>query len=153
MLTKASVCMISISRLYSLHIAVESSDPTWDNVGIANWSCVELNMAIICPSLTTLKPLVARIFPNLVTIASSQQNGKSNSGDTHSNGFLKNFGVSKDALIQGSLPTTRDQSDADTSNGSETFDLVQLEGGLIRLSPKAISVENNRKLDNDTRKS
>lgn len=38
-----------------------------DNVGAASWSAIECNTGIICACLPTLKPLVARIFPNMVS--------------------------------------------------------------------------------------
>lgn len=47
----------------TLRDAVESSDPSWDNVGAAIWSVIELNCAIICASLPTLRPLVAKAVP------------------------------------------------------------------------------------------
>lgn len=47
-------------------------DYTWDNTGLTNWSCVELNMAIICPSLSTLKPLLFCLFPRLFSTSSSR---------------------------------------------------------------------------------
>lgn len=43
------------------------TDPTWDNVGVAILSCIELNIAIICPCLPTLKPLISRHFPRLLS--------------------------------------------------------------------------------------
>ncbi|KAF4625948.1 hypothetical protein G7Y89_g12214 [Cudoniella acicularis] len=58
------VCTISIGRLYLLYVATSSTDPTWDNIGIAVWSCIEPNAAITCACLTTLQPLVAHYFPS-----------------------------------------------------------------------------------------
>lgn len=66
-----SVCIISFLRLYSLHIASVTTDPTWDNIGIAIWSNVEVNIAIICPSLTTLRPLLSHLFPHILSTAGS----------------------------------------------------------------------------------
>ncbi|KAH8663630.1 hypothetical protein BGZ60DRAFT_342194, partial [Tricladium varicosporioides] len=59
------VCIVSIIRLYLLHVATSSTDSTWDNIGIANWSCIELNTGITCACLTTLKPLISHFFPGL----------------------------------------------------------------------------------------
>jgi hypothetical protein len=61
-----SVCIISVIRLPALHLAATTPDPTWNNIGVANWSCIELNAAITCASLSTLKPLVSSFFPNLL---------------------------------------------------------------------------------------
>ncbi|CAI7576473.1 unnamed protein product [Penicillium bialowiezense] len=61
------VCITSIVRLVSLKKISDSSDPTYDNVGAASWSAIECNTGIICACLPTLKPLIARIFPGMVT--------------------------------------------------------------------------------------
>lgn len=49
----------------TLRGAVKSQDPPWDNVGAAIWSVIELNCAIICASLPTLRPLVAKVVPGM----------------------------------------------------------------------------------------
>jgi hypothetical protein len=49
----------------TLRAAVESQDPPWDNVGAAIWSIIELNCAIICASLPTLRPLIAKVVPGM----------------------------------------------------------------------------------------
>jgi len=51
--------------MLTLREAVVSTDPTWDNTGAAIWSVVELNCSILCSSLPTLRPLLARIIPGL----------------------------------------------------------------------------------------
>lgn len=61
------VCITSIIRLLSLKQIADSTDPTYDNVAAASWSAIECNTGIICACLPTLKPLVARIFPNMVS--------------------------------------------------------------------------------------
>jgi hypothetical protein len=61
-----SVCIISMFRIPTLVRAAMGADPTWDNTCVAEWSCLELNAAITCASLTTLKPLVNRFLPNLL---------------------------------------------------------------------------------------
>lgn len=47
----------------TLKEAVTADDPTWDNVVPGSWSLVELNTAILCSNLPTLRPLVVRYFP------------------------------------------------------------------------------------------
>jgi hypothetical protein len=59
----SSTCAISIIRIFTLHAAIESKDPTWDNTAAACWSVVELNFALICCCLPTLRPLVAKVRP------------------------------------------------------------------------------------------
>lgn len=64
-LTSQSICVVSIVRLPFLIVAAKSKDPTGDNPAVAKWSIVELNVAIICSSLTTLRPLILRWFPTI----------------------------------------------------------------------------------------
>ncbi|KAN0112482.1 hypothetical protein V8E51_005433 [Hyaloscypha variabilis] len=61
------VCIISVFRIQYLKLAATTPDPTWNNNGIAEWSCIEINAAITCASLSTLKPLLSRLFPNLLS--------------------------------------------------------------------------------------
>ncbi|KAF3809640.1 hypothetical protein GCG54_00012927 [Colletotrichum gloeosporioides] len=60
------VCVVSILRIPSLASAFRSTDPTFDSPGIAEWSIIELNTAIVCACLITLKPLARRFFPRLL---------------------------------------------------------------------------------------
>ena len=61
-----STCITSILRLHSINVIANSNDVTWDNVGAATWSAVELNTAIICACLPTLKPIIDFVFPRLL---------------------------------------------------------------------------------------
>ena len=77
-----SVCITSILRLKSLYTASVSKDLTWDNVGAASWSAVELNVAIICACLPMLKPLLVRMFPHLLG-----STGRQNSSGARAYGY------------------------------------------------------------------
>ncbi|KAF7716694.1 Uncharacterized protein PECH_008618 [Penicillium ucsense] len=61
------VCITSIIRLTALKKIADSHDPTYDNVGAASWSAIECNTGIICACLPTLKPLLSKILPGLVS--------------------------------------------------------------------------------------
>jgi len=127
LLTLYSVCIISIT-------AGKSTDPTWDNVGIATWSCVELNMAIVCPSLPVLKPLIARLFPRILlnsTYTKDEQSTGQDGFNTHNK-----FDTLNESFSIGSMPTTGAADDL------EAFEVVQLEGGLVRMAPKKNGLEN-----------
>jgi hypothetical protein len=43
----------------------QSKDVTYDNVGGATWSSIELNIGITCACLVTLKPVLGAVFPRL----------------------------------------------------------------------------------------
>ncbi|EIT83338.1 integral membrane protein [Aspergillus flavus] len=66
------VCITSICRLVALKKISDSTDPTFDNVGAASWSAIECNVGIICACLPTLRPLVSRIVPHLLSTLSSR---------------------------------------------------------------------------------
>lgn len=44
-----------------------AQDITWDAAEIANWNSWEVNIAIVCACLTTMKPLLSRFFPGLIS--------------------------------------------------------------------------------------
>ena len=58
-----STCIISIVRLFTLRSAIDTVDPTWDNVPTSYWTVVELNCGILCACLPTLRPLLRKLFP------------------------------------------------------------------------------------------
>jgi hypothetical protein len=41
-------------------------DITWDLVGMANWSTVEINAAVVCGCMPTLRPLLTKAFGPLM---------------------------------------------------------------------------------------
>ncbi|OJD19757.1 hypothetical protein AJ78_00256 [Emergomyces pasteurianus Ep9510] len=59
------VCVTSGLRLKSLRQVARADDIVRDNAAAATWSAIECNVAIVCCSLPTLRPLVARIFPHI----------------------------------------------------------------------------------------
>ncbi|KAM7219250.1 hypothetical protein V8F06_005419 [Rhypophila decipiens] len=61
------ICALSLIRLYILKITETSVDFFFDNVPTALWSCIETNATIVVACNMTLKPLLAKWFPNLVT--------------------------------------------------------------------------------------
>ncbi|KAJ6110336.1 Integral membrane protein [Penicillium sp. IBT 16267x] len=73
------VCITSIVRLVSLKKISDSTDPTFDNVGAASWSAIECNTGIICACLPTLKPLISKLAPGLL----SSMNGSRRQGSGH----------------------------------------------------------------------
>ncbi|KAK5652229.1 hypothetical protein OQA88_10726 [Cercophora sp. LCS_1] len=64
-LTFSRVCFFSIIRITVIR-SLDFSDVTYSFSTVALLGAVEINLAIICACLTTLKPLVARFFPRLL---------------------------------------------------------------------------------------
>ncbi|KAJ5836416.1 hypothetical protein N7447_002442 [Penicillium robsamsonii] len=89
------VCITSIVRLISLKKIADSSDPTFDNVGAASWSAIECNTGIICACLPTLKPLLARIFPGMISTfnASRPTRGDTTQRNSDWNGDASTLGA------------------------------------------------------------
>ncbi|KAJ0116987.1 hypothetical protein J7T55_003402 [Diaporthe amygdali] len=56
------ICIVSIIRIVLLANAIGGSDYSYNAVDINYWSLVEVNTAIVCASIMTLKPLWNRIF-------------------------------------------------------------------------------------------
>jgi hypothetical protein len=60
------VTVVSCLRLQSLvHFAV-SSNPTWDQTPVINWSNIEINVGIICACMPTLRVILVRVFPSIM---------------------------------------------------------------------------------------
>ncbi|TVY80510.1 Satratoxin biosynthesis SC1 cluster protein, partial [Lachnellula suecica] len=78
-------CLVSILRLRSIYTTSHSKDVPWDGVGSAIWSNIEVNVVIICASLPTIKPLVSKIFPRL--LSSTKSTGLSGTARTSRSGF------------------------------------------------------------------
>lgn len=57
--------MISVIRIVSIML-LDFADFTYELATIANWGSAEVNLAIICACLTTLKPLITKLFPRLL---------------------------------------------------------------------------------------
>ncbi|CAN8103222.1 unnamed protein product [Discula destructiva] len=63
--TGTFVTVISIVRLQALTSFGSSSNPTWDNLKVSQWSTIEVNVGIICASMPTMRLLLLRIFPSI----------------------------------------------------------------------------------------
>ncbi|KAK7527128.1 uncharacterized protein IWZ02DRAFT_445447 [Phyllosticta citriasiana] len=74
----------AILRLKSLAKVSKSNDVTYDNRGALIWSTVECNVAIMCASLPSLKVLISRYFPRLLSTIGSGSHSNPNSGRYHS---------------------------------------------------------------------
>ncbi len=46
---------------------MHTTDPSWAGMDAAIWSVVEVHSAILCSSLPTLRPLIRRLIPSLLS--------------------------------------------------------------------------------------
>lgn len=60
-----STCVISIVRATTLRVVVETDDPSWYGSDGAIWSMIEVNLAILCSCLPTIRYLIAQLLPCL----------------------------------------------------------------------------------------
>ncbi|KAK0748356.1 hypothetical protein B0T21DRAFT_406881 [Apiosordaria backusii] len=63
------VCIVSTIRLVYLVDVMKKQgyDATYTSASMIYWTCVEVNAAISCACLMTLKPLIQRLFPRLLS--------------------------------------------------------------------------------------
>lgn len=57
---------MSILRLQSLVHFAKSTNPTWDQWDVANWSTIEANVGIICACMPSLRLVLVRMFPRIL---------------------------------------------------------------------------------------
>lgn len=60
-----SACVASIVRVSYVKAMQANPDVTWTQASAAVWSCLELNLGILCNCLALLKPFVRRHMPFL----------------------------------------------------------------------------------------
>ncbi|KAI1215026.1 uncharacterized protein F4807DRAFT_18195 [Annulohypoxylon truncatum] len=73
----AVVCVASVMRLVSIYELDPTTDPSEGGVRLGLWSGIESNLAITCACLPTLRPVLARVFPRLLSSAASRSAGSS----------------------------------------------------------------------------
>ncbi|KAK3330757.1 hypothetical protein B0H66DRAFT_74012 [Apodospora peruviana] len=118
-------CIVAIIRLRSLY--VNNSAPIEEQplygVDIALWSCLEINIAMICASVPSLKPLFIKIIPALNSSGDGSKPtnlkgygygyGRSGGGGSVPlQSFDNNIGVSRNRDVE---------RDGNASSGSETL--------------------------------
>ncbi|KAF1844858.1 uncharacterized protein K460DRAFT_429649 [Cucurbitaria berberidis CBS 394.84] len=70
------VCVVSILRLHALVVLMaHPEDKSWYGSKVAYWSSIEINLAIVCACLPTLKPLLVKIIPDFTCHYGSRTNG------------------------------------------------------------------------------
>lgn len=134
----SSVCIISVYRLFTLYSGVFSTDPTWENIGAAIWSIVELTAAIIASCLPTLRPLLARLLPGIGLTSARHDYKRSHStrstylrqGSTNGDGGSHGTKTRRPAATGSSAVRSRVGDGADSD--SEEAALRDIRAGSIR---------------------
>ncbi|KAF2169823.1 hypothetical protein M409DRAFT_52318 [Zasmidium cellare ATCC 36951] len=108
-------CIVSILRLQSLYVISRTKDTSWENPLAAIWSNVEINIAILCSCLPTLRCIFPKIFKSQL---SRDRSGTNHEPHEDSGGgrctpkFLTSLGVTK------LLSKVHSSSSGDTSSRS-----------------------------------
>jgi hypothetical protein len=72
---------MSVIRLFYLIHEYDSPDFTYQNITLTYWTCIEVNTAIVCACVMTLKPLINRYLPSLIRSRISAPTRHSNAAD------------------------------------------------------------------------
>ncbi|KAL3430478.1 hypothetical protein BDV09DRAFT_189235 [Aspergillus tetrazonus] len=138
------VVATSAARIDSLVTLVESEDLTKANGLIATWSLVEINVAIICASLTTFRQLIIQIFPKLIP-SSSLKTGNRRDKQLHYPGlpWAPYTGpASYRADISGNASANRD-SDSHAGDGIQVMRELRWELGMTDAATETESEKRN----------
>ncbi|KAL4740088.1 hypothetical protein BDV11DRAFT_204561 [Aspergillus similis] len=154
--TRQKVCLIfvfalglfvvatSAARFDSLVALVQSEDLTKANGLIATWSLVEVNVAIICASLTTFRQLVIKIFPKLIPFSTLKTSNRSDKPlhDPAIPWAPYTGPASYRADISGNASADRD-SDSHTGDGIQVMREMRWELGMIDAATETGSEKRN----------
>ncbi|KAM0258696.1 hypothetical protein ACHAQJ_003704 [Trichoderma viride] len=76
------VSVISLLRLKSVISFANLINPTWDQWNVAWWSTMEVNIGIICTCLPTIRLILKRMFPRVLSTGDGRSiTGLSKTGD------------------------------------------------------------------------
>ncbi|KAL4765534.1 uncharacterized protein BDW70DRAFT_168792 [Aspergillus foveolatus] len=140
------VVATSAARLDSLITLVQSEDLTKANGLIATWSFVEVNVAIICASLTTFRQLIIQIFPKLIP-SSSLKTGNRSDKQLHDPAIPwapYTGSASYCADISGCASADRD-SDSHTGDGIQVMRELRWELGMSGAATETETEKRNKK--------
>jgi len=90
-------------RVYILKITANSIDFHFDNIPTALWSCIETNATVVIACNMTLKPLLTKWFPDLMTPRGdgNEQNVHGDMEAAGSSGRLPTIGSGPSRPIEG----------------------------------------------------
>ncbi|CAK7211440.1 hypothetical protein SCUCBS95973_001116 [Sporothrix curviconia] len=74
------VTVVSVLRLQSLLSFANSTNPTWDNYDVINWSTIEINVGVICACLPAARLILVHFFPRVLGSSQRYYNQYYNSG-------------------------------------------------------------------------
>ncbi|CAI7667886.1 hypothetical protein N7533_005177 [Penicillium manginii] len=105
------VMITSILRLKSLLVISNSSDPTYDNVGAAEWSAIECNVAIICACLPSTRAMLSQLLPHIFSTRSNGSRSKTTRPSRNGRSVLTGTHTHVQASVIGGRDTKHDSYD------------------------------------------
>ena len=90
---------MSVIRLLYLLSEYDHVDFPYENTTLTYWTCIEVNTAIVCACVMTLKPLINRYLPSLVR-------SRMSAPSRHSNALDPSGGLGRPLTI-GSMPNRK----------------------------------------------
>jgi len=134
-----SVCIISLARTLQFVRGITKGDRA--TASIACWTMVEVNLAVICACLTTIKPLLSRMFPRL--LGPSSGDGERHTGGEEERGeTIGRAPRRKRRNILDSDLLTDDVKDSGLSDsrGEEEFRMEELEAQAGGRYPVSVGI-------------
>ncbi|KAM7212859.1 hypothetical protein V8F06_011757 [Rhypophila decipiens] len=136
--------VMSIVRLWSLYqmgIAPEGEENV-HGVMIAIWSCIEINVAIVCACVPALRPLVGKVFPGWALGVGSTSRSRSGTAGERSRarsgmGIMGLGGSLSVGRRRGGGGTESDGWDLDGESGMGTRSNVRVGGSDFHLAGRA----------------
>ncbi|KAK4206648.1 hypothetical protein QBC37DRAFT_300361 [Rhypophila decipiens] len=136
--------VMSIVRLWSLYqmgIAPEGEENV-HGVMIAIWSCIEINVAIVCACVPALRPLVGKVFPGWALGVGSTSRSRSGTAGERSRarsgmGIMGLGGSLSVGRRHGGGGTESDGWDLDGESGMGTRSNVRVGGSDFHLAGRA----------------
>ncbi|KAK0611305.1 hypothetical protein B0T14DRAFT_325578 [Immersiella caudata] len=69
----AAIMIVSFIRLKTINEFTDTHNPTMDTAGITLWSCIELDVGVICPCLPSFRLLFRRLLPRFLGSANTYE--------------------------------------------------------------------------------
>ncbi|KAK4671747.1 hypothetical protein QC764_608365 [Podospora pseudoanserina] len=138
------ICIVSVIRL-SIIVWLKSNphvDYTYVNALSSHWTSLEIHISILVACAMTLKPLITRLFPNLLEPPSGESTGLPSGGGAGSNGGAQ--------LTIGSKPLRNQPAPARPGAGGDWLEAVAEEGPTVRNNDNNNKNNNNNKENNVT---
>ncbi|KPM41342.1 hypothetical protein AK830_g5207 [Neonectria ditissima] len=142
----SAVIIVSCVRFGYVHKMQDNPDITWTQASASLWSCIEMNVGILCNCLAHLKPFVRKHIPWLAAFVSGGTGPRKSEPDEADNnhsykrwrGDKVNHGYQLHSVGRSQQP----QAGSSSGAGIVVVDEYQVQYSASRNTSKASSIEN-----------